>query len=47
MVLAGHLDQALARDYAGTRQTAAYHARYMDALSQSPVRPDGPAKEPR
>jgi transcriptional regulator with XRE-family HTH domain len=47
MVLAGHLDQALARDYAGARQAAAYHARYMDALSQSPVRPDGPAKEHR
>ena len=41
------LDQALARDFAGSRQAAAYHARYMDALSQSPVRPDGPAKEPR
>jgi hypothetical protein len=47
MVLAGQLDQALTQNYAGTRQTAAYHARYQDTLSQSRVRPDQPARKPR
>lgn len=38
-VLAGHLDRVLVRDYAGAKQTAAYHACYLEALSQygSPV----------
>ena len=45
MVLAGHLDQALARDYAGTSQTAAYHARYLQTLSQHAARPDRPPRK--
>jgi hypothetical protein len=36
MVLAGHLDRALARDFAGSRQTAAYHARYLETTGQPP-----------
>lgn len=38
MVLAGHLDQILTRDFAGARQSAAYHARYQEALSQPGAR---------
>jgi transcriptional regulator with XRE-family HTH domain len=38
MVLAGKLDQVLARDFADARQSEAYHARYLDATSQ-PARP--------
>jgi transcriptional regulator with XRE-family HTH domain len=33
MVLAGRLDQVLARDFTGTRQTAAYHVRYLEMAS--------------
>jgi transcriptional regulator with XRE-family HTH domain len=42
MVLAGHLDRVLAQDYAGARQTAAYHARYLEVTSQHSTRPDRP-----
>jgi len=33
MVLAGHLDQVLAREYPGARQATAYHARYLEVVS--------------
>jgi len=33
MVLAGKLDQVLARDFADARQSEVYHARYLDATS--------------
>jgi transcriptional regulator with XRE-family HTH domain len=34
MVLAGKLDHALARNFTDTHQTAAYHARYLQAAGQ-------------
>jgi hypothetical protein len=34
MVLAGNLDQVLARNFADDRQVAAYHARYLEATSR-------------
>jgi transcriptional regulator with XRE-family HTH domain len=46
MVLAGHLDQVLARDYAGASQTAAYHARYLETLSQHAALPARPPRKP-
>jgi transcriptional regulator with XRE-family HTH domain len=46
MVLAGHLDTVLAREYPGASQAAAYHARYLEALSQHANRPDRPPGNP-
>jgi hypothetical protein len=33
MVLAGNLDKVLLRDFSGSRQAAAYHARYLETAS--------------
>jgi transcriptional regulator with XRE-family HTH domain len=37
MVLAGQLDQVLARNFPGARQVTAYHARYLEAASATPA----------
>lgn len=48
MVLAGKLDQSLARSYLKAAGTAGYHARYLDAADRLalPVRRLRPAEEP-
>lgn len=50
MVLAGNLDHVLARDFADSRQTAAYHARYLETTSRPTGRPlevSSPSSEDR
>ncbi len=47
MVLAGQLDHVLTTDFAGTRQTAAYHARYLEKLSHTTAHPETQPKEPQ
>jgi hypothetical protein len=44
LVLAGKLDGILMRDFATAAGTAAYHARYLDAIAQAPSTDDLPAR---